>query len=228
MRKIVLMLSLAIGAFTAVPAHAAGLLQDLFERFDRPPPVVYRYAPAEPQLRFVPMEAPRVMRRPQTVRKATREARPLLQRRHVEVRRIQVRALGPRIASRPAPRVKVAALTPEAVKAVVPGCCRLDAKARVAIDADTTLRNGDAVMTSKGLRIYRGASADGAFVDYRNADIRQEAKTRLGAIERRTGGAEIHSVSALRLAVTKHVTAESAVRGTSVDQAGRVIRVVGP
>ena len=226
MRKIVLMLTLAVGAFAAVPAQAAGFLQDLFERFDRPAPVMYRYAPPQPQLRFYQADAPRLARR--AMRAPVRESRPLLRNRLLGARQIPIRNLGPRTATRTAARVKVAALTPESVKAVVPPCCAPDVKATVSIGTDKTLRVGDALMTSKGLRVYRGGAAEGAFIDYRKADLHQEAKYRLGALEQGASAEGGTTSVAPKLAVTKHVTAETAALRTSLDKTGRVIRVVGP
>jgi hypothetical protein len=228
MRKIVLMLSLVVGAFTAAPAQAAGFLQDLFERFERPAPVMYRYAPPEPRLRFIQSEPTR-LQRSQGLHRMSFDTHPRMRRKSGEARRISVRSLGPRTAMRSSQRVKVASLTQDSVKALMPPCCRPDVRSQDVIGIDKTLRVGDALMTSKGLRVYRGgASSEGAFIDYRKADLGQETKSRLGALERRTSGEARMNASAPRLAATKHVTVETAVRRTSLDPAGRVIRVVGP
>ncbi|MFO1117631.1 MAG: hypothetical protein U1E28_18275 [Beijerinckiaceae bacterium] len=98
-----------------------------------------------------------------------------------------------------------------------------------AIAGDRTLRVGDAYMTTQGLRIYRGrvaGSDKGAFVDYRKAGIDPDTKDRLSAIERS------QSPRALSGATTVAASAIEAnqpiASRTSIDAAGRLIRVVGP
>jgi len=207
MRKIIGALMLAFVAVSATPAGAAGFLQDLFSQAMRPaaPPVVYRYAPPPPQMRFVYDQGLRVSTRPALVRKAK-----------------PARAIA--AAVRPDRKIApVASLNRVATIAALRASdrCKPDVAA-AAIEQDPTLRVGDAYMTPHGLKVYRG------FVDYKKAGIDRGLRARLDAVEQPANSAERAATAAPRVASTAYVTSESRTDRTSVDAQGRVIRVIGP
>ena len=240
MRRIAFAVLLAFSAVAAAPAQAAGLLQDLFGGYDRPAPVVYRYAPEQPRMRFIYEDALRVSRRPRSaVHKmvaAHRIQKHGIEQAHAHVVVKHRKLLAHAIAHRrivSGPSLDRSSAKPLADLQAAQ-CCKHDDVAAGQIDNDTTLRIGDAYMTPQGLRIYRGriegTREASAFVDYRKASIGPKMKARLAELERRpSDGAQVNN-SGLNptLATTTHVGAWSAPKRTSLDARGRVIRVVGP
>ncbi|MDE2364873.1 MAG: hypothetical protein KGM42_19520 [Hyphomicrobiales bacterium] len=224
MRKFVLAVGFAFAALAAAPAQAAGgLLQDLFHRYAQQPApqpqpqpqVVTYYAPPQQQMRFVAEPAYRARRAPVTLTQARH--RIVVQTRRVET----VAQRKPVVHKRYASLGRVQSDTTLAP--------RLKGET-IGIEADATLRPGDAYMTRTGLKIYAGrAEADGSesFVDYRVSRIGRGIRSRLAAYDGRPHRAP-GVPSAARLAVTAYITGASAVRRTSVDARGHTIRVVGP
>ena len=231
MRRLILTLVFIVSAATWAPAQAAGFLQDLFSGFNRPSPVVYRYAPEQRHMRFVYDEALRVSRRPHVAEKSG-QIRKVVQA-HSEKGRISFSTGKTRLHVARRRSLKTVALTkPTAAERAAP-CCEIGLET-TRIDGDVTLRVGDAYMTPDGLRIYRGrrleARERAAFVDYRQAGLRQKLKARLAAVEpRRADGApELAQGFSPHLAAVAHFTRDGATGRTSFDPSGRVIRVVGP
>lgn len=212
MRRFFWFAIVGLAALASAPAHAAGLLQDLFASFERrSAPVVYRYAPAQPQMRFVYDEGFRVSRRAVVRKHVTASRKAGL--------RAGMKATGMKSANAP---------TGEPAKIEFEGLNPRDATT-AAIARDPTLRVGDAYMTPQGLRIYRGrtsAAGKGAFVGYRDAGIDQDAKNRLSAIERQhipRGDAAPRVI-----ATSTYATNQSTSARTALDPNGRAIRIVGP
>lgn len=239
MRRLLSALAIAFASLSFSPAQAGGLLQDLFAPAPRPSPVVTYYAPAQPQIRFLYDEGLRVSRRPASHRKAI-----------VKKRQPKLWAVGSRghsiggAASSSRPRLeRVRSMhRAHAVKskpkfvAVAPKqeptahAARQVAKAEVAtqIDNDPTLRVGDAYMTPEGLRIYRGPHARSkerkVFVDFRRSNIGKSVKSELAALASAGHGYQARRIGPAPL----KATAVDVSARKSVDQQGRVIRVVGP
>ncbi len=215
MRKFFGFAIFAVLALVTAPAQSAGLLQDLFASFERrAAPVVYRYAPAQPQMRFVYDEGFRTSRR-LSPRKAVVGSRSALRTRAKGTTANGVIAVKAK-ASTGQPSQEFEGLNPHD-------------STTAAIARDTTLRVGDAYMTPQGLRIYRGRASTGqkgAFVDYRKAGIDADMKSRLSAIERAQSARA--GSTATNLVTTASVARHNIPSRTSIDATGRIIRVVGP
>ena len=255
MRKALFALSFLVGAVAALPAQAGGFLQDLFSP-ERAAPTAYQYAPAQPQMRFVYDQGFRVSRRPTAATKMVRGKQTLAQRKAARKKAaLLARKRGYHASTAAFARnsgfkasATVAVAGAPAAKAAAnrhlqPAlCCKNGEDPAQLIHADATLRVGDAYMTPQGLRIYRGgqdARHRPAFVDYRKAEIGNEMKARLAALEDRRGHADrpaIRTIAtpmpaiALAPVVPRQVTYASRTDDTrtSLDPTGRVIRVVGP
>jgi hypothetical protein len=240
MRKALFALSFMVIAALTRPAHAGGLLQDLFARIQAPAPVVYAYAPPQPQMRFVNDSGFRVSRRFYTTGRDYRGNRITLQqalhRRAMKQKaslagnQRRVSASGALAATASSPADRTGASRAGAL------CCRNGEDAGKSIQQDETLRVGDAYMTPEGLKIYRGrayGAARPAFVDYRQAGVDKTLDARLAEFTRHDGlrgavRAQPHSNwTPARAAATADGSRGTPTR-TSIDQTGRVIRVVGP
>lgn len=248
MRSVLWAIVAALALLHFSPAHAGGLLQDLFAPAPRPSPIVYQYAPAQPHIRFQFDEGLRVSRRPHFARKAIGvsrsskfgvsskraaikfggRSRMTVNRANASVWRIERHRAVHRVHRLADKRSKAsverfAALNPASA---VPVAAAAAPPAK--IHEDRTLRIGDAYMTTEGLRIYRGAAVKAggqkAFVELRRSDIGAGAKARLAALV--SGARADYAPLAIKPATKS--TAASSRRGTSLDRNGRTIRVVGP
>lgn len=253
MRRLFLALAIAFSSLTLAPARAGGLLQDLFAPAPRAARVVYRYAPDQLHMRFVYDEAFRVSRRGRLVHRkagahravkawsAKHKARPAhrASRTHSEERRVAAGALSrkSRVQAVATARRTVAPVQHVAKRArfqftSMPTPAPRPAMPVETIHDDPTLKVGDAYMTSRGLRIYRGRAASAAdraaFVELRRARLGKALTHRLASLEHAAAPADYAPIRTRTFAASGPEAAFAATRRTSLDRRGRIIRVVGP
>lgn len=236
MRRWISALVLVVASIAVSPAHAGGLLQNLFAPTPRAAPAVMYYAPPQPHIRFLYDEGLRVSRRHAAPHKAIAQKHQRAKRAVAHRKPTMRVALAPggrtpwRQANRPnrAHLIKASLATAVVAPAAKIEPAVVKNEAPVQIDNDPTLRVGDAYMTPEGLRIYRGPQARAkerkVFVDFRGSTLGAGVKSQLAALEgaARNERAQRNAQPALKVFLG-HSTARK-----SVDRQGREIRVVGP